>query len=160
MNIFDILAAIALVWAVVNGWRNGLVSQLFSIAGVIAGLVLGYYFGGRVGAMLGVEEKFAAIVGFIATFIGVLIVAAIASKLLRALFSLVGIGQMDTILGIALSVAKFALVLSVLFTTIESLNRKVEIVERRHFDSSKTFRPISGIARSVGTWLDNLSKEE
>ena len=61
MNIFDILAAIALVWAVVNGWRNGLVSQLFSIAGVIAGLVLGYYFGGRVGAMLGVEEKFATI---------------------------------------------------------------------------------------------------
>ena len=55
MNIFDIFAAIALLWAIISGWRNGLVSQIFSIAGIIAGAFIAYYAGGRVGAMLGVD---------------------------------------------------------------------------------------------------------
>lgn len=160
MNIFDIFAAIALLWAIISGWRNGLVSQIFSIAGIIAGAFIAYYAGGRVGAMLGVDEKLAYIVGFITTFVSVLILAAIASKLLRTLFSAIGLGSLDTLLGILLSMVKCTFVLCVLFAAIEALDKRVDILGSRHFEQSHTFRPIRTISKSVTDFLEQLSKEE
>lgn len=159
MNLFDILAAVALVWAIVSGWRNGLVSQIFSIVGIVAGGLVAYYFGEQVGAMLGIEQKLAHIVGGIVAFVGVLVLAVVASKLLRALFSAIGLGSLDTLLGIALSVVKAALLLSFLFVAIEQLDAKVDFMDNRHFKQSHTFRPISRISKSVGEVLENISKE-
>ncbi len=160
MNLFDILAAVALVWAIVSGWRNGLVSQIFSIVGIVAGGLVAYYLGEQVGAMLGIEQKLAHIVGGIVAFVGVLVLAVVASKLLRALFSAIGLGSMDTLLGIVLSAVKAALLVSCLFVAVEKLDEKVDFMDNRHFKQSHTFRPISSISKSVGDWLEKFSKEE
>lgn len=159
MNLFDILAAVALVWAIVSGWRNGLVSQIFSIVGIVAGGLVAYYFGAQVGAMLGIEQKLAHIVGGIVVFVGVLVLSAVTSKLLRALFSAIGLGSLDTLLGIALSVVKAALLVSFLFVAIEQLDAKVDFMDNSHFKQSLSFHPISRISKSVGELLDNISKE-
>lgn len=57
MNFFDIITIIAFVWAVVSGWRSGLVAQLLSLAGIVAGLILAIRFGARVGTMLGIDRS-------------------------------------------------------------------------------------------------------
>ena len=40
VNFFDIFTLIALIWAVVSGWRSGFVSQLLGLVGIILGIVL------------------------------------------------------------------------------------------------------------------------
>ena len=57
MNFFDILTLVALVWAVISGWRSGFVSQLLGLLGIILGIVLSLRYGASVGEMLGIDAR-------------------------------------------------------------------------------------------------------
>lgn len=156
MNIFDIITLLALVWAVVSGWRSGFVSQLLSLGGIILGVILAVRLGAGVGAALGIDPQFSAVAGFIITFVVAVVAAVILAKLLRSILSFLGLGSLDTIFGIALSVLKFALVLSVAYSSFEALNNDVELVPRKYIASSRTFRPVCGVSESIFPYIKTL----
>ena len=139
MNFFDILTLIALVWAVISGWRSGFVSQLLGLLGIILGVVLSVKYGAAVGAMFHIDARFSVIAGFLITFVATLIVATILAKLIARVLSFVGLGWVNTLLGILLSVVKGLLVLSMLYASIYSLNLNAQLIEPAYFDSSVSF---------------------
>lgn len=159
MNIFDIITIIVVVVALFFGWRNGFVSQLFSIAGVVGGIVVALLYDQQVGELLRLDPKYAKIVGFIVTFIAVAILVAILSRLLSSILSAIGLGGINTILGIAVSILKYLLILSVVFVLFEQLNNKVEIVSKQYIDNSISFKPVSALSESVVKWFDSLDKD-
>ena len=152
MNIFDIIAIIILVLAVFAGYRKGFISQLFSFAGVVGGILLAIAFGADVGAFLGLDAAYSSVVGFAITFLA-------TARLLARLFSALGLGSIDTLLGILLSVLKYALVLSVVFVSLERLNKKAGLIDSRHFAASKSFRPISAISGTALDWFNAFAEE-
>lgn len=160
MNIFDIITIIVIVVALVLGWKNGFVSQLFSIAGIVGGLVLALLYGEQVGGFLKLDPSYAKIVGFIITFIVVAILTAIVSRMLSTILSAIGLGGVNTLLGIAVSILKYLLVLSVVFVLFEELNNKVELVNKRHIVNSVSFKPVSALSKGAVEWFDKLSKKE
>ena len=83
MNAIDLIVCLVLALAVWNGWRQGFVVQVCSLAGVVAGIWLAAHYGGRVGAWLELDGEFAAAGGFAAV-----LVAALARR--RAEYTLVG----------------------------------------------------------------------
>ena len=139
MNFFDILTLIALVWAVISGWRSGFVSQLLGLLGIILGVVLSVKYGAAVGAMFHIDARFSVIAGFLITFVATLIVATILAKLIARVLSFVGLGWVNTLLGILLSVVKGLLVLSMLYASIYSLNLNAQLLAPAYFDSSVSF---------------------
>lgn len=159
MNIFDIITLIIIVLAIFNGWRKGFISQLCSLAGIIGGIALAIAFGSTVGDMLGIDAAYSKPVGFVVTFIVTGIAMALVAKLLGGLFSAVGLKGLDTILGVALSVIKYALILSVLFVAFEKFNGEVKLVEPRHYKESKTFKPVSALSDTALELFNTFTKE-
>ena len=139
MNFFDILTLVALVWAIISGWRSGFVSQLLGLLGIVLGVVLSIRYGAAVGAMFNIDERFSVVAGFLITLVATLIVATILAKLLARVLSFIGLGWVNTLLGIVLSVVKGLLVLSLLYASIYALNVNLQFVEPEYFDSSISF---------------------
>ena len=139
MNFFDILTLVALVWAIISGWRSGFVSQLLGLLGIILGIVLSLRYGAAVGTMFHIDARFSVVAGFLITFIATLIVATILAKLLARVLSFIGLGWVNTLLGIALSIVKGLIVLSMLYAAIYSLNANLQFVEPTYFDNSISF---------------------
>ena len=50
MSVIDLIVGLLMLWAVFNGWRQGLILQLCSLAGIVLGAWLGIRFGTEAGA--------------------------------------------------------------------------------------------------------------
>ena len=137
----------ALAWAVFNGWRRGMIFQI----GTLAGIILGFWVAGRYGAAVGhalrIPDEFSTAGGFALLLIGVMILVALASRLLRKVFSFAGFGTLDVMLGILFSCIKMLVILCALFWIFDLLNgSEHRFVSGDTLSASKLYRPILGIA--------------
>lgn len=149
MNFFDILTLVALVWAIVSGWRSGFVSQLLGLLGIILGIVLALRYGAAVGEMLHIDARFAAVAGFLIAFVATLVIATLLAKLIARVLSFIGLGWVNTLLGIALSIVKGCVVLSMLYAAIYELNVNLKFVEPQYFDNSISFDVVRKTAQPL-----------
>ena len=113
MNWFDFVIAVPLVWAIWRGFNHGLVQQLLAIVALIGGVWAAWTWGGTVGEALGLDSEWSATGGFVALFVAVLLALAIIGRFTKGLFRIVGLGALDTALGVFFSMAKVWIVASV-----------------------------------------------
>ncbi len=149
MNAFDIITAIAAVWAIISGWRKGLVAQTLLLAGLVVGVVLAVNLGARVGRMLDLGEQFSAVAGMAIVFAVVLLVMLAASFLLKRMLSLVALKWLDVAGGVTLALVKTLVILCICYSSFDFLNRKFEVVKPSTLDASLTFRPICAVGETV-----------
>ena len=142
MGIFDIIVSVMVLIALVNGWRKGLIAQLCSLIAIIGGVWLASEFGAKVGSLFGIEPQYAKAAGFLVIFVAVLILLMIVSRIVKKLFSFIGLGILDSIFGAMLSVAKVALVMGLLCSAFDSLNEGLGFVEKSTLDNTIFFRPL------------------
>ena len=143
MSVIDLIVGLLMLWAVFNGWRQGLILQLCSLAGIVLGAWLGI-----------LDEEFATAGGFLAVFVVVLIAVAIVGRLLRKVFHFAGFGIPDHLLGVAVSAAKTLLILGLLFSAFESLNKDHTLAEEKTLDRSVCYRPMIRLADSLFPLLE------
>lgn len=160
MNIFDIITIIVLVLAAIAGARKGFITQLFSLLSIVGGILVASAYGPSVGEALGIDPAYSKIVGYAVTFIATTIAASLVARILAKLFSAIGLGGLDTLLGVVLSAAKYILVLSVIFTTFKRLNNNMQMVEARHFEESKSFNIVSSLAGTALDWFNEYTTKE
>ena len=149
MNFFDIITLVALVWAVVRGWRSGFVSQLLGLLGIILGGIFALRYGAAVGAMFGIDARFSVVAGFLIIFVLIIILANILARLLAKVLSFVGLGWVNTLLGVLLSIVKGVIVLSLVYAAIYALNKNLYFVESQYFDKSYTFDVVREVAKPL-----------
>lgn len=139
MNLFDVLTILVLVWTIFSGWRSGFISQLLGLLGIIGGAVLAVAYGAEVGQMLGFNEAYSVIAGFLITFVVTMIVVSILSRLLARVLSAIGLGWVNRLLGAAFSALKGVLILSMLYAAIFSLNEQLGFLDPAIFETSQSF---------------------
>ena len=139
MNLFDVLTILVLVWTIFSGWRSGFVAQLLGLVGILGGAFLAVAYGAEVGKMLGFNESYSVIAGFLITFVVTMIVVSIVSRLLARVLSAIGLGWVNRFLGAAFSVLKGVLVLSMLYAAIFSLNEQLGFISPAIFEQSLSF---------------------
>ncbi len=154
MNTIDLIVCIVLVVAVWSGFRQGFILQVCSLAGIVAAIWLASRFGAGVGAWLHLDAEVSAPGGFVVVLVAVILAVAILGRLLRKLFRFAGFGVPDVVLGIAVSVLKYMLVLSVLFSAFDSLNRDYTLVGERTVGESKSYKPVMRLSGSVFPFLE------
>ena len=140
MNTLDLIVCLVLALAVWNGWRQGFVVQICSLAGIVAGIWIAARFGAQVGGWL--------------RLVVVILVVAIAGRVVRKVFHFAGLGVADTLLGIAVSVLKYLLVLSVLFSAFDALNEDYCLVGPRTIEQSKSYKPVRWLSESIFPFLE------
>ena len=137
MNTLDLIVCLVLALAVWNGWRQGFVVQICSLAGIVAGIWIAARFGAQVGGWLRLDDD-----------------VAIAGRVVRKVFHFAGLGVADTLLGIAVSVLKYLLVLSVLFSAFDALNEDYCLVGPRTIEQSKSYKPVRWLSESIFPFLE------
>lgn len=154
MNTIDLIVCLVLALAVWNGWRQGFVVQVCSLAGIVAGIWLAARYGATVGEWMRLDERFAAVGGFVTVLVAVILAVAVVARLLRKAFRFAGFGLPDIALGIGVSVLKYLLVLSVLFSAFDNLNGDYSLVEERTVTNAKSYRPVMHLSEAVFPFLE------
>ncbi|KAA2897990.1 CvpA family protein [Alistipes onderdonkii] len=80
MNTIDLIVCLMLVLAVWNGWRQGFVMQVCSLAGIIAGIWVASRYGAEVGAWLKLDETISAAGGFVVVLLAVVLSTAVCNE--------------------------------------------------------------------------------
>ncbi len=149
MNYIDLIVYITLIVAIINGWRRGMIVQICSLLGILCGIYLATKYGATVGGWLHIGEDYTFAGGFLVVLVVVLIGVGVVSHLIKGLFKFVGLGIVDTILGIVLSVCKFMLILSVLFSTFNLLNGEFSMVSKETIASSRCYKPLVNLSDKI-----------
>ena len=156
VNFFDIVTLLVGLWAVISGWRRGVILQLGSLAGILLSLYLAAHYGEEAGELLHLGESWRTVGGFIVVALVTLIGVALVGRLLRKLFQFAGLGLLDILFGILISLVKWLLLLSAVYTAFGALNHTLNLVEKEAFGRSRTYYPVCRVAEVVMPHLEQL----
>lgn len=159
MNIIDLLVCLALAVAVWNGWRRGFILQVCSLAALVVAIWLAARFGTAAGERLGVDAAYAPAAGFVTVLVAAVLAVSILGRLLRRIFRFAGFGLLDTVLGIAVSILKCLLLLSVLFAANDRLGLGEGLVPAETTASSLTWRPLCDLSHRLVPFVERLTEE-
>ena len=139
----DLFIGALLLWAVINGWRNGFIKEVFSTLGVIAGLIIAavlyYYFADDFFAITGTETNMVInLVAFLILWIILPLMLGLVANILTAALKGMKLGVPNSLLGVLFSVAKFALLLS----CVLNMMAKLEILSSDKTRDSKLMDPM------------------
>lgn len=159
MNTIDLITALVALWAIWCGWRRGFVMQVLGLLGIFIAIWLAAQFGGRCGEMLHLDEAYSLAGGFAVVLVVALIGIGIISRLMRKLLKFVGFGGFDALLGIVISLAKYLLLLSIIYSTFHRLNRNFEWIRPQIEEESITFSPVQSFSKSLFPLVEWLGEK-
>lgn len=125
MSSVDIIIVIILLWGAWRGWRAGFIKEIFSACGFVVGLILAMLFysvlGEHFAPALGSGSQ-ASFIGCVLAFILIWVVVPILfgfvanalTKTVKALHA----GAFNSLLGMIVGVAKYFLLISVVFSAM------------------------------------------
>ena len=157
MNTLDLIVCLVLALAVWNGWRQGFVVQICSLAGIVAGIWIAARFGAQVGGWLRLDDEVAAAGGFVTALVVVILVVAIAGRVVRKVFHFAGLGVADTLLGIALALLQAVLLLGLAFKATDYFDP--ELIARSTREESKCYAPVMCVADKIFPSLGEYARE-
>ncbi|MFI3327794.1 MAG: CvpA family protein [Rikenellaceae bacterium] len=154
MTTIDIIIAIILIYAVITGFREGIIIQACSMVGIVAGIVLGLRYGTIAATLFGISNQYNYIWGFIIVLILAVIAINVAANLARRVIHFAGFGLLDAMLGVTLSLFKYLLILSLLFSAFDMVNSSFNIIPPQNLAKSTLYRPITNLSRWITPALE------
>mgnify|MGYP002572934487 FL=1 len=156
MNVFDIIVGIPLLYAAYKGFRQGTAVQLAGLAGLFVGVYLTFRYGRDFGSWLHIDPPLDAIVGFILLMLVVLCALSLLGYLVKQIFHIAGLGPIDAIGGVLLSVLKMGLILSILVYAFEAVNQTAHWTDNDAYKNGILYEPIHGCIDLLFPYLDEL----
>lgn len=145
----DIFVIIVAVWALFSGWRNGLVKEIASSIGFLLGLFIAatcYSHFAPYLAVNGTETNmFTSIVAFFILWIATPIVLGLVANILTRVFENLHLGGLNSIAGALVSLLKFTILLSCVFSAMSALH----ILNEERVAGSHLYAPVKGVVSSL-----------
>lgn len=142
MPFIDFVILLLVIWAVYKGWRQGFLKEVVSAAGFIVGLfvaaALYSNFGEMLAPKLGTSPTVANIVAFLGLWIIVPILLGFVAGILTKALKGLKIGLPNSILGVAVSLVKYLILMSCVFNVMSALH----IVSQAKAEESLFYEPI------------------
>lgn len=152
VSTFDIVALAAIGFFAFNGFRKGLIIEVFKILGVITGLLLAMQYMRAAAALLHslfpLTQQVENVIGFILIFILTMVVFMTLARFVKYVFKVVLMGWLDRSGGILLGGIKGALIVSAFLPLLLFLPDTIAFVKdtREH---SLAYRYLRGFAPRV-----------
>jgi membrane protein required for colicin V production len=121
---------------------------------VLLGVWLGFKFGDRLGVWLGVE--IGEIASFVIIFIGAVLLAALAGRISAAILRATGLGILNRLGGMALSLVEYVLICSLLLGLFQRVNNATGWVEPKVVEESVLVEPVMKVSEFVFPYLVEL----
>ena len=153
MSYIDIIILLFLLYGAYRGFSRGLIVEVATLAG----LVLGVYMAVRYSSytenflrdFLNFSSRYISYVALAVTFILVVILVYIVGKLLTKLVDIISLGLVNKLLGTALGVAKYFLIVCVLLLVTDALNEKFQFISEETRQKSLLFSPFLNFAQEM-----------
>jgi Uncharacterized membrane protein, required for colicin V production len=162
MNYIDAIILVILLVAAIIGLKKGFVRQLFGLAALFIGVFCAYHFSsfaaGYIVKWFHPGENLTQILAFIVTFLAVLLLIVFLGRLVEGLLRITALGLFNRILGLVFSVAKNALILSILIYLLEALDALWSFLPRETCESSLLYGPFSDWATALFPYLKRLAE--
>lgn len=121
----DIFLALVIIWALISGWRNGLIRELLSTAGYLVGLLVASLAYKWLGSYLAVEGSQAnmmtSIVAFLLLWVATPIVLGLVANLLTGAVKVLQLGWINSALGSVVSLIKFSILIGCILSVLSAL---------------------------------------
>ncbi len=145
MNWLDIVIILLLAFAVWDGWRQGVVTQILGLAALALGIFLAWRYGEAIGGLLGLEELAARAVGFIVVLLVVILTIILIGYATRGLFRIVGLGIFDSFLGVLFSALKMIVFTGLFMMLFEALDPDGRVIAESVRSGSVMYGVVDGV---------------
>jgi len=156
MNWLDIVLAIPMLWFLYKGFRNGLIIELASLAGLVLGIYVALHFSFYVEGYLidnfEIDEKYLYIISFAITFIIVALLVYLVGKIIHKVISIVALGFLNRLAGGIFGLLKAALVLSVVLYFVNGFDNS--LIKADVKEKSVLYEPVESIVPFIIPRLD------
>ncbi|MGQ9619717.1 MAG: CvpA family protein [Bacteroidales bacterium] len=153
MNYIDILIVIILAIAMIKGFIEGFVKEVASLVALILGIWAAIKFSTFTAAKLhdyfDMTGKYVGIIAFIITFVVVVAAVHFTGLIIDKLIKAIALGFVNRLLGMVFGLFKSALILSVIFVILNTIDEYRPFLPKEKINQSMLYNPISDIAPAL-----------
>lgn len=154
MTVFDIVLASFLVLGFISGFMKGLFSEIASLVAVLLGIYVAIHFSYYAedflnDSILGWNSRTNKIVGYIVTFLGVVLLVIFTGKILTKIADITALGLVNKLLGGFFGLLKTALIFSFIFIFMDKIKTKIPFITEKVKEESVLYEPIKIIAPTI-----------
>lgn len=160
MNWLDIIILLILVGGMASGFKNGIVGELASLAGLILGIWGAVKFSWWTADILegfGLTFSLMPVISFIVTFLIITIIMQIIGGIISGFLKVIALNWLNKLAGIVAGILKAAVFASVILLILDAVSDRHPIIPKTARANSKLYEPVSEI---VPTLLPFLKLEE
>ena len=153
MNWIDATILILLILSAVNGFINGLVKEVASLAALILGIwgaiKFSFFTAGKLYDYFDMTGQYVGVIAFIITFGLIVVVIHFVGIMADKIINAVALGFVNRLLGIVFGVLKAVLIMSVIFAVLNAIDAKKSFLPKTTIERSKFYSPISDFAPAI-----------
>ena len=153
MNYIDLILGIILIIAAFQGFRQGFIVELASLAALVLGIWGAIRFSDWTADFItditGYHSEYLSTIAFVVTFIAIVILVHILGKVLDTTVKAVALGFLNRLAGIIFGVLKTAVILSILLLLFEPIDENVHLLATRQKAESKIYEPMKQLVPTL-----------
>jgi len=153
MNYIDLILGIILIIAAFQGFRQGFIVELASLAALVLGIWGAIRFSDWTADFItditGYHSEYLSTIAFVVTFIAIVILVHILGKVLDTTVKAVALGFLNRLAGIIFGVLKTAVILSILLLLFEPIDENVHLLPTRQKAESKIYEPMKQLVPTL-----------
>jgi len=162
MNTFDIVIAALLLFGFIRGLFKGLFVEIASLVALIGGIYgamhFSYFANDFLKEKVEWNETYISLTAFAVTFAAIVVVVALAGKILTKIADFAALGIANKILGGVFGLLKIALILSVVLSFFIKMNNALPFVSKEQVKTSILVEPIKNLAPTLFPTFFNSDK--
>jgi membrane protein required for colicin V production len=153
MNWLDALIVIVLILSLANGFINGFVKEVASLAALIIGIwgaiKFSTFTAGKLYDYFDMTGHYVGVIAFLITFGLIVVLIHFIGILADRIVNAVALGFINRILGIVFGLLKSILIMSVIFVVLNAIDARRSFLPKKTIEESKFYNPISDIAPAI-----------
>jgi membrane protein required for colicin V production len=170
MNWIDFVIIALLAFGLIQGFINGLIIEIAELAALVLGVWGAIHFSwwtaDKLSGWFDLQSSWTGIVSFAITFAVIVFAIYLLGKLLDTMMKAIALGFLVKLLGALFGVLKTALILSVVFVFLNTINEKRHFLPSSTIGSSFLYNPIADLVPSIfpvvegGNLIDSFNRHK
>lgn len=158
-NWFDIVTIFLLIFALIKGYKKGLIMQ---ITGMLT-IILSAVFGGRVAKVIlpqlqnyfqTLPSNIGTVISYAIAFVCIGLVISLIAKLVHKLFNAANLSFVNRLLGSIISLSTMMIILSLIINLVQMIDFKEDIIKPNIKKESFFYKPVQSIIPAIVPYLN------
>ena len=158
MNYIDIILGLLLIFSAIGGFKNGLITELASLAALILGIWGAIHFSDITTGLLikyfDLKSDYLNIISFGITFIVIVILVHVVGNVVNNMVDVGVLGITNKLGGMVFGLLRSILFLSIVLMVFDKIDNDVQILPDDAKAKSRMYEPIRNIAPSIFPFID------